>query len=940
MNKIITYSFCESFIDRLVDHIEENYLKKGQDLSRLAVVFGGRRPALFVNRELAMRVKKSFYPPKFFTIDGFIHDALRKKESFIPAGDLDSCYLLYRLAQGAAAEILEGRETFAKFLPWSRKILSFIDQLDLEHVDGERLMNIQANAEIGYDVPEDINRLLEHIVLLRRAYHEKIQEQKIYSRGFQYLRAAGLMDQIDFSEFDQILFCNFFYFNRCEERIVQSLYDRGKATLIFQGDERKWPALERVSRTFSHPVREGETPRIPEFHPHFYSAFDGHSQVGQVREILKNIEDTDQTVVVVPDADHLIPLLSETAGVVKDFNVSMGYPLKRSSLYSLCAFVFRAQLSRKSDRYYAKDYLRAIQHPFVKNLHFSDEMPASATRALVHKIEEILTGALETSISGNLFIRLEEIAQLDDLYLLTQETTAGLGLPIKREAFQNALEMIHKLLFTRWEGVCHFFGFSEVLGGVLDALLDKSFLKNYPLNLNIVGAMYAIRDELRDTGFCREEFPPEEIFKIFEGKVAQEKVAFHGSPLKGLQILGLQETRSLNFKNVIILDVNEGVLPRLDVYEPLIPREVMVSLNLDRLELEEEIQRYQFMRLISSAENVHLVYQEGKDKEKSRFLQELIWEEQKRRNAIEVYPVKRAGFEIKITDSKTVIPKTAPVLEHLRRMRYSASSLNTYLRNPLEFYYSYVLGLREQDDLLDEPQARHVGTFIHELLEEGFKPFLRKKPNIDQAFRNRMTGMFEERFEATLARSMKSDAFMLKAVIAERLNRFLDNEQFSEDRRVQEILCLESRFEDTIPLSCAEIRFSYVIDRVDRLEDGTRMIIDYKTGGTDQMPKAIDRIAAMELSRESIRDNIRSFQIPLYFYYLEREFKDQPINAALYNLRTLELKKFISDRQAQPPGEISGTFLRTLDFVVSEILNPEIGFESDDSAGIYMRRKS
>ena len=91
---------------------------------------------------------------------------------------------------------------------------------------------------------------------------------------------------------------------------------------------------------------------------------------------------------------------------------------------------------------------------------------------------------------------------------------------------------------------------------------------------------------------------------------------------------------------------------------------------------------------------------------------------------------------------------------------------------------------------------------------------------------------------------------------------------------------------------------------------------------------------------EAIKSAVKSFQIPLYFYYLEREFKDQPINAALYNLRTLELKKFISDRQTQPPGEISKAFLRALDFVVSEILNPKIGFESDDSAGIYLRRKS
>ena len=142
--------------------------------------------------------------------------------------------------------------------------------------------------------------------------------------------------------------------------------------------------------------------------------------------------------------------------------------------------------------------------------------------------------------------------------------------------------------------------------------------------------MYDIVDEIRQAVFSEEPFPVEDLFKIFSEKIEREIVAFSGSPLKGLQILGLFETRALNFKHVIVMDVNEGVLPHVNLYEPLIPREVMISLNLDRLEQEEEIQRYQFMRLISSAKTVHLVYQESRDKERSRFVEELIWDAEKK----------------------------------------------------------------------------------------------------------------------------------------------------------------------------------------------------------------------------------------------------------------------------------------------------------------------
>lgn len=937
MNKVMTYSLCEPFIERLADDIERESIRPGKDLSRLAVVFGGRRPALFVNRELARRIQKTFSPPRFFTIDDFIRYIVEKQEAFRPARDLDSCYLLYTLARKAAPAVLEGRESFAQFLPWSREILQFIDQLDLEGVEEKRLKNIQANAAIGYDVPADINRLLEHIITLRRAYHEHMQREKIYARGRQYLRAAELIGQSDFSEFDRILFCNFFYFNGAEAKIVKTLLQREKAVVVFQGDERKWPILERTGRYLGCPLREGDTPRRPGFRLHLYKAFDTHSQAALVREILKKIPHPQKSVIVLPDADHLAPLLSEVSGVVKDFNVSMGYPLRRSSLYALCGLVFKAQLSRKDGRYYAKDYLKALRHPFIKNLHLFPDVPPAAVRILIHKIEEILTGRERTPISGSLFIGLDETAGLQELYLSASETMRRAGMRLHAPRLREVLRQIHEMLFQRWESIRNFQEFAGVLDGFLDVLTDKSFMSHYPLSVNIAEAMHALKEEFQEAGFRAEDFSQEEIFRIFDGKISREMISFHGSPLKGLQILGLFETRSLSFEDVIMLDVNEGVLPKLSVYEPLIPREVMVSLNLDRLELEEEIQRYQFMHLIASAKNVHLVYEEGKDKEKSRFIEELIWERQKHIKeeglalAQEVVPEVQARFEVKVSGEGCVVPKTDAVIQHLRSMRYSASSLNMYLRNPLEFYYSYVLGLRPQEDLLDEPEGRQVGIFIHELLEEAFRPFLRKKPKIDQAFRQRFAKMFEERFEAVLAKSMKSDAFMLRTVITERLNRFLDNEERHADRRVEEILCLESRFEDVIPLSCGDIRFSYVIDRLDRLADGTHMIIDYKTGGVEQMPQAPERIAATVLSRESVREQVRSFQIPLYFYYLDRTFPGKSINAALYNLRTLKLDKFIKDRAAWPREQINTAFLRALDFIISEILNPQVPFTSEEN---------
>lgn len=928
MGKIITYKINDHFLDKFADYLDQEYISKGADLNKIAIIFGGRRPRLFIQREISKRLKKSYFPPSFFTIDEFIKYTVRKNELFGVPIDLDNNYLIYTLVAGMYGSLLNKRETFAKFLPWSTEILGFIDQLDLELVDNNRLCNIEANAKIGYEVPDDINKLLESIVSLRDAYHNEMKTRQMYSRGFQYLRAAELIKDTNFDEFDQIIFCNFFYFGKSEEKIVKELYDRDQATLIFQGDQRKWPVFKRISKVFGKDIYEADQVELPEFNLNLYSGFDVHSQIGLVRDIVDKIKNKDDTVIVLPNPENIVPLLSEINDVIDQYNISVGYPLKRSSLYSLFKLIFRCQTSRKKKQYYTKDYLKVLKHPFVKNLKLCED--PQVMRILIHKIEEILTGQQKTLVSGNIFIALDEVIALDELYDLVLDMTKRAGISSSKNEIHSALDSLHDLMFRSWEQADSFKSFSSALVSFLDQIVMKSFLQNFPLNINIASRVYDIGNELSNITFCEEVLGKDEVFRVFDGKVSGEIVAFAGTPLKGLQILGLFETRSLNFENVIVLDANEGSLPNLRIHEPLIPREVKISLGLDRLEVDEEIQRYQFMRLISSAKNVHLVYQVSKDKEKSRFVEELVWEEQKKLNDLKKIEVVHAGFNIKINARKRSVAKTEEIIGFLRKYTFSASSINTYLRNPLEFYYNYVLGLREKENLLEDLEARHIGTFIHDLLEEAFKPFLGKKPLVGPEFKKCFMDLFHRRFEDKFMRTMGADSFLLKAVLVERLDRFLSNEEVSEERRVDEIICLEKKFSDDIPLSCGKVNFNYIVDRIDKMQDGTIMLIDYKTGGLDQMPKDINSIPFSNLSRETIRESVVSFQLPLYYYFMTKEFKGQRVNAGLYNLRTLKISKFIKNEDMSP-NMINEIFLKPLDFIIEEILDPSVDFVEDES---------
>jgi len=131
MSEILTYPFCEDYLENVASYLENHYLKKNKDLSRLAICFGGKRPQLFLKKKLAQKIQTNFFPPKFFTIDEFIRYIYEKKRLDRFITDLNSCYLIYRLAQHVASDILEKRQSFELFLPWAREILKFIDHLDL-----------------------------------------------------------------------------------------------------------------------------------------------------------------------------------------------------------------------------------------------------------------------------------------------------------------------------------------------------------------------------------------------------------------------------------------------------------------------------------------------------------------------------------------------------------------------------------------------------------------------------------------------------------------------------------------------------------------------------------------------------------------------------------------------------------------------------------------
>jgi len=933
MDRSVSFGFNLDYISSLAGMIEKECSAGSPRLSGMAFVFGGRRPELFLKKELSSRIKKSFIPPKFFSMEEFVDFILSRGGGYSKINGLEACYMLYSLAGRKSPQILKGREDFASFLPWARQILAFIEQLDLEDIRLDSLKSVEMNAAIGFDVPDNINALLANIIGLRKAFHDELRERKLLTRGMRYLMAAGLCPDADFSGIEKVIFCNLFYLHSAEKKIIRSLLSRNMASLVFQGSASGFTVLKDLHEELGLEEKLLQGPAVKPALK-LYSCFDAQSQAAAVRQILSGIKDPDDTVIVLPETENLVALLSEISQSAPELNVSMGYPLKKAPLFSLFSAIFKAQNSRKDGKYYSPDYLALLTHPLAKNFNVLPDV--SATRMLVHKTEEVLLGMEKTDLGASIFVGLSEIEGQEEIYSLAADLVKRAKIPAGREQLKDAMLRMHELLFYSWEEIGSFKEFSLKLKNFCSFLLENSYLDNYPLNLKILQRIIEISEEMESAGFSGERFPREDIFKIFLDALSQELVSFSGSPLKGLQILGLFETRALNFKNVIIMDVNESALPDLKIYEPLIPREVMLNLGLNRLEKEEEIQRYQFQRLILSAQNVYLLFEEGRDKEKSRFIEELVWEKQKESGRLEVMDISHPGFRVEVMAGNKPAAKNKRIADYLARLDYSVTGLNTYLKCPLKFYYRYVLNLEEKLDILEEPEGRQIGNFIHSLLEEAFKRFLGQKPVINAAFKKYFFAALDKRFEENFQRTMRSGSFMLKEIIRFRMERFLELEK---SRDVSRVFLLEEKSRRKLSLPGGrEINFVLKIDRVDELKDGSFLILDYKTGAAGTEPKPIEKINEGGFSREALKNTVGSFQMPLYLYFLRRELNNPPsINAAIYNLRSPKIEYFLKGADFSRISGIEEVFIRALEAVIMEILDPGTAFAADTRDARYCR---
>ncbi|MBQ3835420.1 MAG: PD-(D/E)XK nuclease family protein, partial [Elusimicrobia bacterium] len=421
---------------------------------------------------------------------------------------------------------------------------------------------------------------------------------------------------------------------------------------------------------------------------------------------------------------------------------------------------------------------------------------------------------------------------------------------------------------------------------------------------------------------------------ILEDVLLKGNISLIGSPLKGLQVLGLMEARGLSFDNVFVLSMTDTVVPSVSEVNPLIPKEISVSLGIGYLGREIDIQKYHFMSLISSAKKVSLIFLKDNNSVKSRFIEEILWNKQykeKSLSAININDVFVSGSAIKHT--KPEYSKNDAIKKYLSEFNYSATNIDTYLECKLKFYYKFVLRLIEQTDYDDEYENIDIGNCLHDFFKETLYEGLTKDKLNDKIFEETFYKNLDSYLEKYFSNNNTGKNYLLKKLIKYKMKEFYEVER---ERNFTRIVGSELELKSSIFISDKEYKLEARVDRIDENNEGGIDIIDYKSGIVKAPLSSKKYIRSTDgLSRKIIANNINSFQLILYKYLYEKIFSKQVNNCYLYSIKTADMISLFN--QKQDKQSVYNEALKQLKYIIAEI-NSDEPFKAESYDDVNCKR--
>ena len=882
------------FLQTLAEDISLTY---GFGETRLAIILPNRRAGLFLRRYLAQAITKPIWAPEILAIEDFI----RMKSGLIVPDQMTLLFNLYKAY--ASAEGPEAR-SFDEFMPWGNMLLADFDEVDRYMVKAEEVFSYlsEAKAIENWNLGEkeltpaekQYIRFYNSLAGVYKAFTSSLGSRNLAYHGLVCRLLAETIHSVRFDEWDKVIFAGFNALSTSEKRIIGHLLDNGKAEIRWDADEYymqddlqeagrflrgyrrsgKFGEMKWVSQDFATGAKKIEVIGVPQ-------------QIGQAKvagQILSEILSGPQalaasdTAVVLADENLLMPVLNSLPAGCTEMNVTMGYPLRYTAVASLVdalisLAVNTSRYSRITDdnkvivRFYFRDLDAILLHPNIRQIagNFNPDenpgnspakafIPAADARKMFSDINQGLAEAFEPFFDGTVVTSSKLLRVLNSLIIVLRDS----AIAAKDDDNKSG-----------------------------SASLDLEYLYQFAVITN------RLRNLLAEMGV---EPGIAVMQAIIKQVVASSTVPFYGEPLKGLQVMGVLETRTIDFKNIIMLSANEGLLPGSKLTNSFLPADIRNHFGLPGYQEKNAVFAYHFYHLMKRCENAWLIYNTESDElgggEKSRFITQMIHELPLWNPSITIgqvtveTPITRpsASFEISIGKSPSILKRLTERAANPEK-GFSPSRLNIFLTCSLQFYFTEILGIRETDEVDDTIDAMQLGTVVHKVLEQLFSPY--RGINLAADHFSKMKSNAESDVEKVFSEILPEYDFSagknaLLIQVAKRLivNYLKSESEFAtaeaKENRPLRVIATEHKMRSDIDFSeipagsvPAKVYINGTADRIDMLGDTIR-IIDYKTGNVDEKSLRLNTVDSVLEGRKQGM----SFQLLLYAWLLARDNSD------------------------------------------------------------------
>lgn len=914
----------ETFLKEVAQQLREEHPR---DLDKVTVVFNNRRSGLFLQRQF-LQMDGAFFLPHIIGIDQLVTEL----------GGLEIVpneFLLFELfdihkhlgGQGQAST------SFEEFIPFGEIMLSDFTEIDHYQADAKQLFdNLRNLKSIGlWDIESPHmtpfqEKYLEFYHSLYQYYdqlHQRLARQhKAYS-GMAYRWVAENIDSLaKETACSNIYFVGFNALSACEKSIIQYYVRLGIGRLITDGDAYYFDDERQEAGYFLRKLKK-DFPNIGGYKEHFaldnkdititkcpenilQCKYAGQILANQMQKESDNL--IEQTAVVLADEKLLLPVLNALPAGVKTANVTMGFPFTQTAVHSMTLKLLSLHQRRKEGLFYHQDICNLLSDYCIAKLLGTENSHSQLTAAMVD--EHIIYA--NNGMVRMLCQKIGGTPDLIDLLFTEEELTPTTWLDMIRKLTEH-LSCNNALECNRKE--------QEALACLIQII---DYFENLQKQYQFINDISVLT-------------------KIYTRLAQRRSVAFFGKPLQGLQVLGMLETRNLDFKKVILLSANEGIIPSGRSSNTLIPLSLKKAFGIPTYREKDAVYAYNFYRLLQRADEVHILVNtesNGMGKgEPSRFVLQLEQE------LLARYPQQiTLNKEILSTSGQTQQPTTISqvvkddaILLRLKKLAengFSPSALNQYRGCPMKFYYEYILSLRENDDINDDLAQDEVGSIIHKVLETIYhindeRPVPIKPKILDDALSNLdklLTDALSDKYQH--GRSHEGRNHFFESVAKSQLTHFLNEEK----RRLQEgenlsIVGTEKDIDFSIEIKgnahFSSAKIHGIIDRIDICNDHLR-IIDYKTG------KVVSKdLSVSESEPDLMTVTDQWFQVMLYAWiYYRKENPTLPLQSGIFPLRNLGSKLLhVSWDGADivTPKHVE-TFETQLQQLVGDLLNPKIPF--------------